>query len=168
MRIAGKSISGPNEETVVLPRGDDFIAFKCKAVLDYTEFETLVPEVKPPLKTIKGGKTIPDLEDKDFLKSGQDRGLRRFEYMIIKSLEATPDLEWDTVKLSDPTTWKNLEKELTGSGIAPAEVGLIFQGVTTANGMNEDKLKEGRARFFAMTAEKVANSLSPMAEPVNT
>ncbi len=148
MRIGEKKIEGPMVETVVIPRSNEDLVFKCQAVLDYDIFDKLVPEAAAPLKTVRGQKPIPDLSDPDYQKQNQERSYKRFQFMVIQSLKATAGLEWDTVVPENPETWGLLEKELKESGLSPAEVGLIFQGVATANGMNEDRLKEARARFF--------------------
>ena len=157
MKMNGKKIEGPSVEVVVIPRDSGDLVFKCQAILDYEVFEKILPEPQPPTIILKGQKVgHPDFEDIDYKKELTDRSYKRFQWMILKSLEATDGLEFETVSLNDPSTWNNLESELKSSGLSPVEIGLIYQGVTHANGMNEDKLKQARERFFALTKEAVS------------
>lgn len=156
MKLNGIKVEGPSVEVVVIPRSSGNLIFKCQAVLDYTKFDELVPEPTPPLKTVKGQKTLPDFDDKDYIIAQTDVNFKRFKYMVIESLKATEGLEFDKVVPSDPTTWGLLEQEFRDSGLSPAEIQMIYRGVTSANGMNEEKLQEARASFFAMEQPKVA------------
>lgn len=150
MKLSGKKIEGPNEETIVIPRGEGQIVLKARAILDYSEFEALVPAPKAPTITHVGGEVSEDIKDKDFLKLREDYAAKRFRWIILKSLEATPELEWETIKMNDPATWENLEKELTSSGFSVPEVGLIYSGAMAANTLDGDKIKEAKTRFFNM------------------
>ena len=69
--------------------------------------------------------------------------------MILKSLEATEGLEWETVKMDDPETWLNYEKELKDSGLSPIEVGRIVGICMSANGLDERKMEAARDAFLA-------------------
>jgi len=155
MKLNGKKLEGPAIETVVLPRENGDLVFKCQAILDYTEFEQLVKEPVPPMITRRGEKVpTADPTDPTYKKAQQAYALKRFSWMIMKSLEATPALEWETVKANDPSSWENIEKELKDAGLTGAEVGRIFVAATTANGLNEERIKEARARFFNMVNQE--------------
>jgi hypothetical protein len=157
MKLNGKKLEGPSVETVVLPREDGDLVFRCQAVLDYAEFDLLVKEPIPPTVT-KRGETVAvaDLTDRDYKKATEQYMLRRFNWMILKSLEATPNLVWETVKVNDPETWLKMDDELKAAGLAQAEIARLYVGATTANGLNEERIKEARARFFSTVRPKEA------------
>ena len=150
MRIKGKKIEGANEEILVLPRGTgEDIVFRARAILDLDEFHKLCPEPKAPFLTKRGGETVEDVTDKRYKKQMEEYSKKRFAYMIVKSLEATEDLEWETVDLSDSSTWENYDQELKDSGFSHAEVARILNAVFTANSLNERKLDEAREHFLS-------------------
>ena len=155
MKLNGKKLEGPAVETVILPREDGDLVFRCQAVLDFKEFDMIVKEPVPPTITKRGETVaIADPTDRDYKKAMEQYMLRRFNWMIFKSLEATPDLVWETVKGNDPESWLKMEDELRAAGLAQAEVGRIYVGATTANGLNEERIKEARARFFSSVRPK--------------
>jgi hypothetical protein len=153
MKIKGRVIKGPNCETVVIPRGDDYIVFKTQAVLDYEPFEKMVPEPKPPAVLYRG-ETVsrPNFEDPKYREDLKKRNLLKYAWMCIKSLEATEDLEWEIVDKANPSTWNSLDEEFKKAGFTPLEINKIYEGVLTANGMNEEKLEQARKHFLATQA----------------
>ncbi len=150
MRIKGKKIEGPNIEIIVIPRGEgDDIILRAEAVLDMSQFEELCPLPKPPRKKVPPGIEVPDLEDPEFKRQVEEHGTLRTYFMFVKSLSATEGLEWDTIKLGDPSTWKNFHQELTASGFSEVEIARITNGIVSANCLNEDRVEEARQRFLA-------------------
>jgi hypothetical protein len=73
----------------------------------------------------------------------------RYAWIMIESLKATENLEWETIQSDKPETWLNFEKELQDSGLSGIEIGRIANGVLEANCLNEDKITEARNRFLA-------------------
>lgn len=164
MRIRGREIKGPNELIVVIPRpshqvpvgeqngqqeqsGD--IVFKVQAVLDYSEFEKMCPQPEPPkIKKVGQTQAIPDFTDPKYTAFVNNWAEKRTHYMVIKSLEATKDLEWATVQLNDPDSWKNYITELKDAGFTTAEVNRVISAVSQVNGLDEDKFEEARLRFL--------------------
>src|SRR5687768_536985 len=102
MRIKGEKIEGPNEELIIIPRPEKPIVFTARAVLDMKEFDRLCPVPTAPLIRMKNGDRISDTNDPRYVSKLNDHGSKRMAYMVIKSLEATEDLEWETVSLNDP------------------------------------------------------------------
>lgn len=152
MKIKGKKIEGPNIETIVIPRGNDpenYLVFKAQAVLDFSEFDALCPRPEPPIKLLKGGKRAIDKEAPTYQTAINLWGMRRFAWTVIKSLEATEDLEWETVDFGNPDSWANYEQELHDAGFTIAEMNLLLDGVMTANSMNSEKLDQAREAFLA-------------------
>lgn len=152
MKIDGKTIEGPSEEIVVIPRASGDLVFKAKTVLakDYEKFEAICPIPKPPVITRpRGGGTSSDMEDKEYLKALDEWAEQKVAFMFLKSISATENLEWDTVKMAKPETWKNYKTELQAANFSELEMTKLVQCVTDANGMNEEKLIEAKKHFLA-------------------
>ena len=154
MRIAGREIKGSNVETIIIPRGEKAIVFKAQALLDETVVEALCPRPKPRVSIGKGGKRIERTEEKSYQDALNEWGERRVAWLVLKSLEATEDLEWDTVDLNDPNTWLNYKQELIDAGFSDAERARIIEGVMAANGLSESKVEEARQRFLLSMQEE--------------
>ena len=174
MRIDGKQVSGIYVETVLIPRPSEYkpridsegvevkdfqgkviieeipkyYVFKFAAVLDFADFEKLVPEPKPPNKMLVGGKTIQNVEDSGYKEEISKWSLKRFNWTFLKSISATESLEWDKIKLDDPNTWDSIEDELKESGFSMSEIGRLYTGFHVANAMNEQKLEIARKHFL--------------------
>jgi hypothetical protein len=156
MKLKGREIKGPNVEMVVIPRGeDDELVFKCCAVLDYTLFDELVSEPKPPITRKPGQASKPDTNNKKFQEEMSAYAEKRMQYMMLKSLEATEDLVWDTVNMNDPETWGNYLEEMRQAGLTEIEIGKLFSGMMSANCLNEAKIEEARQRFLARQSDQV-------------
>lgn len=149
MKINGKKIEGPNEEIVVIPRNSGDIVFKARAVLSFDEFDKLCPLPVPPKTLMKGGGFSENVESPEYKKNLDDWTSRRTHWMILESLKATENLEWETVDASKTDTWENYQTELLSSGFSPMEQARIVQAVTSACGLNQDKIDEATKRFLA-------------------
>ena len=161
MKIAGQKIEGPNVETIVIPRGNgEPIVFQARAILDWSEFEKFCPEPKPRFKILKGGKKVKDLDAPSYKAEVEEHSRRRIAWIVLESLSATEDLEWETVDLNDPSTWHLFEDELKSAGFSAVEVHTIIQGALSANCLNERKLTEARESFLASQREATAQSSS--------
>ncbi len=168
MRILGQEIKGPNEELIIIPRGDNQIVFKARAVLDYTDFERLCPEPKVPVIMKPGGVKEQNYKDVKYQAAIRQRVTKQTYYMFIKSLEATEGLTWDTIDIKDPGTWLNFEDELKAAGFSSIERNLISRGVFIANNLDEQKLEEARRRFIQSQEIQVSNGISQEEEPTTT
>lgn len=147
MRIGGVEVKGPAEEVLVLPRLDgNNIVFRAKAVMDMDEFEALCPLPKPPGKLTKDGWQA-DEKDKTYQEILHTHGEKRFAYMVVKSLEPS-DIEWETVKPDNPSSWLKWQEELQQAGISSTEINRIIVCVMQANALDESKLKEAREVFL--------------------
>jgi hypothetical protein len=152
MKIKGRVISGPREELVVFPRTEEDLVFKLQAVLEYDDFEKMCVEPEPPTLLHRDGTKIKDINDSKYKAKLEEYGQARTHWTFLKSISATPDLEWETVDMSNPTTWGNYRKELTSAGLSIAEITLLFRAMLNANSLDEDKLEEARKRFLASQA----------------
>lgn len=154
MKIKGKKIEGPNIEIIPIPRamGDDII-FKAQAVLDMGPFEKMCPTPVPPMKRLGSGDTIPNLQDEAYLKSLTNLATKRLAWIVLTSLQATEGLEWETVDLSDHTTWELFREEMRKSGFSDIEINRVVAGCISANALNDDKIEAARERFLRTAQE---------------
>lgn len=149
MKINGRQLSKPNEMLLVLPReGEDDIVIKARAVNDTKEFEKICPEPKPQTRLIKGKGKVQDFESPNYLKAMEEYGNRKYQWMMITSLNATPELQWEQVDISNPDTWKLWIDELRSSGFSEYEVQRIVKLCQDANNLTESRLEEARERFL--------------------
>ncbi len=166
MKIGGVEIKGPHEELLILPRPEADIVIRARAVLDMDAFDKLCPEPKPPGKRTKDG-WVPNPDDvsyKQILASYQGK---RLGYLIINSLIPS-NIEWDTVKLDNPSTWDNYANDLKNGGLSNIEVNRIIVCVMRANALDEQKLEEARKVFLRGQEQAQNESSGPNSEPVNT
>jgi len=148
MKIQGVELDGPAVEIIPILRGEKEIIIKARAVLNYDAFHDMYPKPTPPEKMFPGGRKELNVEDPKFLKAIDDYSTAKYAWQILKSLEATEGLEWDTVDMGKPDTWQNYEKELS-IWLSEAEIMRIMIGVSNAQGLNNDKIEEARKRFLA-------------------
>ena len=154
MKIKGKTIEGPNVELIVIPRSGGDIPFECRAVLDFDDFDKMCPDPEPTMKLLPGGVQVPNMEDPKYIAAIEAKGEKRIAWMVVKSLEATEGLEWDTIKMDDPETWGNYRQELQDAGLTFMEITRIITTVMAANSLDETKLEEARKRFLAAREEE--------------
>lgn len=167
MKIKGKKIAGPNIEIIAIPRGDgEDIIFKAQAILDMEPFFKAMPVPQAPKVRTKDG-VSENPEDPDYKKALMEWAGKKTAWMILKSLEVTPDLIWEQAKLEDPNTWHLYIKELNESGFSDIEISRIINGVMSANCLDERKMEEARKRFLVLEAAQVAALSSPMGELVS-
>lgn len=168
MKYKGKKLDGPPVEVVVIPRQTEELVFKAQAVLNYDDFEKLAPVPTPPKVVRPGGIESYDTEDKKYNESMDDWASLKFHWMILKSLQATEELEWETVNMSDPSTWDKYESEMAEAGLSPAEIDRIKAAVIDACGLNQAKIDEATKRFLAGQAAAHAAASSPSIAPSDT
>ena len=153
MKIKGKKLDGPNIEVVVIPRQSGDLVFKAQAVLNYEDCDKLNPMPTAPKMLLRGGGVQENVEDPRYKAKIEEWATRKFYWMLIKSLEATEGLEWETVKMDDPSTWSNYKTEMQTAGLSPGEIGRIEICVTDACGLNQSKIDEATKRFLAGQAQ---------------
>jgi hypothetical protein len=166
MKIGGVILKGPNEEILVLPRPDQDIVFRARAVVSMDEFEALVPVPEAPGILTRDG-MVPQLEDETYLQKLSNYNDQRFAYMCIRSLEPS-EITWEKVIRDNPKTWKLWDKELREAGLSDVEVNRVIRCVMQANSLDEDKLKEAREVFLRGAAEEQEKSSGPQIEPETT
>lgn len=148
MKIKGKSIAGPNREYIVIPRGiGEDIVFTVEAILDMEPFEKMCPVPKPPQRKVDGV-DVPNLTDSGYLAQIGSHSTKRLAWMVITSLAATPELEWETVDVGDSRTWSDFRKEMNASGFSDTEVNRVVAAVIGVNALDEAKIEAARDRFL--------------------
>lgn len=149
MKYKGKKIEGRNKEIIIIPREGENIVLIAEAVPDWDEFDKIITEPTPPIVLKPGGIKTENVRDPKYIKAMDDYGTQRTHWIILKSLQATTDLEWETVDINKPETWKNYEKELQDSGFSPIEIGRVVRGVMRANSLDDDMIDEAKSDFLA-------------------
>lgn len=168
MKLNGKVLKGPNIEIVVIPRTDEDIVFKAQSILDFEAFTKLCPIPKPPDIIKRGEGRVSNPEDPHYKSQLEDYNKKRTAWMIIKSLEATENLVWEKVKISDSNTWHLYDQELQDAGFGDYERALILNGVMRANCLDPSKIEEARQRFFRGELRVAEHPISPISEHSNT
>lgn len=136
----------PNEEVLVLPRGEEQLVFRARGLPNMDEFNKLCPEPTAPVKMTKEG-IQSDTSNVNYLSALAEWQKRRLAFIVVKSLEPS-DIEWETVTPEKPSTWANWEAELKDNGISQIECNLIVRLVLEANALDEDKLEKARKNFL--------------------
>ena len=151
MRLQGKKLEAACIEYVVIPRQTGNIVFTCAMVTEaeWEECDKIVPLPTPGKLLKPNGIYEDDLEHPEYLKHQDNWAQKRTSFMILKSLAHTPELEWETVVMTDPATWDNYKIELQEAGLSSPEIGYIIEGVGTANGLNFVKIEEAKKSFLA-------------------
>ena len=170
MKYKGQKIEGPNEEIIIIPRGTgDDIVLTARAVLDFKEFDDLITVPKPPMRMTRGeSKHTPLLNDPKYKKEMDLYNQLRLSWLILTSLKATEDLEWETVDMFDSGTWNNYDEEMRDSGFSNVEIGRIIDGVMIANSLSQEKIDEARKHFLAGQREAAEASSSRLVEAKTT
>jgi hypothetical protein len=140
MKLNGKLIEARYEKKIEFNRSPEPpIVFTLQSCNDMKEFEKLCPEPKPGYIVRAGGEQEEDRSSKEYLDAVTSRAERSLEYMVITSLK---DIEWETVDLNDPTTWKNWKEEMLSTGFSQGEVTQLHNMVFQVNGLSADSVKE--------------------------
>lgn len=153
MKIQGVAVEVKNE-VVVIPLGGRDCVFEAKPILDYEAFYVRFPRPEPPLMKKPGGGPDKVLEtDPKYVEALNEWAELKTSWMVIKSLEATEGLAWDTVDHDKSETWGNYVKDLETSGFSEYAIALIIGIVMIACGLNQSKIDEATKSFLAARDE---------------
>jgi len=149
MKLGGQTPC-QNLVIIAIPRGNDAaIIFKAQAIMSMAEFDKICPAPKPRTKKLPNGQMSEQRNTPEFKKALQEYAEMRMAWMVLESLKATPELEWETIDPDQPSTWANYKKELKDAGFSDYELLRITQGMIDANCLNEDLINEARQRFLS-------------------
>jgi len=177
MKIQGKTIYAPAvSDVLVLSRPDGkSIAFRAHAVMNRQPFDDICPYPKLPMKTLRGGEKVVDTEHKNYNILIQQHAKQYQDWMILTGLKAVdPDtkedieIEWETINMSDPTTYGNWMKELESTGFSDIERMRIHGLVIDTNSLTEARLTEARESFLRERAKLPVQSSSQSSEQSDT
>lgn len=169
LKIGGRTVSGANTGLIVIPRNDGDIPFKFVAILDDSEYERINVEPKPPRTyVVKEARHVEKTDDPGFVAKHEAWRKTKWDWMFLKSV-APSEIEWQTIKMEDPSTWNQWKVELQEAGFSVGEVNQIEACFFETNMVTEAKLKEARDRFLAQqVSEQLAMSSSTDTESPNT
>ena len=146
MKFKGEAIQPPTPVEVKIRRGENDLVITLKAVMNFDEFDELVPEPKPPLVTdVKTNTKTKDIHDAGYVKKMDDYFDRRTDWTMIKSLEDS-GLEFEKVDPGKPETWKDVQKELREC-FTPAEANTILNGIAEAQHPTQKTQREALDLF---------------------
>jgi hypothetical protein len=150
MKIGGRAIDcGPKTIEIFIPRGEfGDIQFKFIGVIDDDEFDKLYPIPEPPRSMKVGVGTVMNVEDPTYKAQLANRGAARQDWFFLKSI-APSNIEWDTVKLEDFSTWGNWREDLKKAGFSVSEISTLYNAFAEANVITDSMIKEARQRFLA-------------------
>ena len=154
MKLNGNTVhKDPHKITFYIP-GCDF-EFIAKAVDIDDPLLEAIKEPQAPIIQRPGKADIRDTSDAGYVKSMDDFSTKRTGFFVVKSLEATEGLSWDTVDINNPETWGNYFTELEGAGFSKIEIGIIIKNITDANMISDEYLKKAREDFLATQHQAV-------------
>lgn len=159
MEIGGKKLSVRATKRIVIPRPDgQHLVFSLAAVLDMEERNKVLQEPEPPMINIKGKLPKPDLKDKVYLEKLDRYHALNSWWLLLKSLEATPGLKFNTVKMDDPETWPNVEREMIEAGLSTGDRAIIIDAAMQVNNLDTDEIERAAKDFFAAEAAEEAEA----------
>ena len=158
MKLNGASVDARYIETIVIPRGETNYVFKARPLTpdDDKFFEQICPAPTAPSYVVPGGAKEVDVNNVEYVSARQKWIDLRSSYLFYRSLSATEELVWDTVKEDQPDTWGNVDTELTAAGFLKPEIVRIFNCVIAANGLDQSKIDLATKSFLATQAEAEA------------
>lgn len=168
MKINGKTLNSAVIETIVIPRSDGDLVFRCQPVTDYTEFDAICPEPQPPRIKPRNGAEYADVKDKDYKIQMAAWGDRKSHYLFLKSLQATEGLEWSTVDMQNPDTWAGFTNDFKSAGLSETQISMILSTCIQACGLDTKKIEEATKRFLAGQEEALKERSSPTSEQPST
>ncbi len=168
MKIKGKKLFGPRVEVLVIPRQEGDLVFRAQSVLDYEPFKKLHPLPQPPERILPGGIRSVNTESPKYEAAMDVWATAKWNWMMIKSLEATEGLEWETITMDDLSTYENYKKEMMEAGLSPSEIAMIQNLVTDACGLNQAKIEQATKRFLAGLGLEHEGKSSPSSEQSST
>lgn len=171
MRINGKRVEGVNEVEIIIPRGNDIsnaIVLRARAIQDWEILDKLLPQPKPRVKILPGGKRELDEKSEEYIKRREVYFTRRSTWIVIESLKATPDLEWEQIDPGKPETWDRFEDEMKEAGFSFVETQRIIMECMSVNALNESMLDKARADFLSFQQKQAEMSSSQEGDPDST
>lgn len=154
MQYAGKKLRRHEKDVIVIPRGEENIIIHVQCVADYSPFEAMCPEPQPPMRTKPGEDPFPLYDAPEYKQKMNEWSERRSAWMILQSLRATEDIQWEKVKSDDPSTWELYKEELQEC-FSEVEMMLILNKIIDVCGLNTQKIEAATADFVHTASQTV-------------
>lgn len=148
MKLRGTKLEEKATCPVVFERPSGAIVFTLSAVLNTSDFDKIYPEPKPP-KAIKKGIEFLNIKDPRYVAACEQRAIASTGWLVLETLKATPDLEWEKVKADDPNTWHLWKDELQEAGFSNGEIAYLVNKISEVNGLDEKRLDAARESFLS-------------------
>lgn len=152
MKIKGIEFRPKSVKPVPIPREGGDIVFMMQPV--YDNYEDVYPEIQAPVITRPGQDPFVDFNDETYLKKLRKRVECRVWWTLMKSLEATEGLEWETVDPKVPETFANIEKELREALLTAGEIDYLVRTALEFQKIDEAAVKEAYDRFLATQSQQ--------------
>lgn len=155
MKLRGKTPSPPKPVEVPIFREGDSFVFVCGPVMDDTPFDDLVPQPKLVKKLVQGTTDyVPDPTHKESQARMAKYNRQYADWKFLTSLNFTPELEWDSIDMTNPETWRNYEEELRAF-LTEGELADVINGVHKANHPT-DETRQAALESFAASQEQAS------------
>jgi hypothetical protein len=149
MKIGNRSLDLTFMEYLAVPGTDIVFHIKPLTKSDREEFDRICPRPVPQKRVYADGRVEDAKDDKSYEDALTAYSEARLSYMIVKGLLATPGLEFETVNIADPSTYRNWESELEKAGFSELIINLIVNKTMVVNQLSEAKIKEATDAFLA-------------------
>lgn len=155
MKLNGEVLHVVGKDTVVIPRPTGDIVFIAQAVLDEEPFDKLFPRPEPPVKVKPDGSESFDIEDATYVKALNSWATAKTDWLVLEALRlGSPEITWDSVKMSEPDTWGNYRNELKAAGFSEVEIAAVIGCAISASGLSQDKIDRATESFLAQMAKQ--------------
>ena len=149
MKING--ISGVKQRTVTIHfmvDDDTAVEFKLRPLDASDDFEVVMPKPIAPVKIMAGGAKLNDLEDPGYKASVDNWINKRFDWNVLRCLDASEDLVFETVDMANPETWANWQTEFK-TAFGNINLGRVIDKFSEVNSLSNDGLEVARKCFLA-------------------
>lgn len=159
MKVNGIKMEGPRiVELCFLINGGSAVQFRFRPLRDNEDFELTMPKPTPPVRVAPGGVKHFNTEDKSYKKALAAWVEYKLDWELLKSIDATEGLEWETVDPAKAETWKNWRDEVT-KNFGAAVTNKLFGGYMEAQYITEEGMEKARNAFLTGLREQQEKSL---------
>lgn len=155
MKVNGKQLNGPRIVKVYLPTGEnEAVEFRFRPLKSTEDFTEVMPAPKAPEVVKPGGQKFYNENDRGYKIALSDWLQKKLDWEFLKSISETEDLEWETVKMDDPNTWKLWKTEIANH-FGDHQSSKVFSGFVEAQFVTEETMEVARQTFLTGRQEAV-------------
>lgn len=148
MKVNGVALTSMRLVELYLPiAGGGAVEFKFRPLRSDEDFETVCPKPVPPIKIGKGNVKHANIEDPHFKAAVNDWVTKKLDWEFLTSISATEGLEWETVNLAEPDSWKNWRDD-AAKVFGKAELNKLFEAFINAQYLTEELMEKARDAFL--------------------